>query len=493
MKKLKPFYITTTLPYVNGKPHIGFATEIIRADIIARYKELTGHEVFFNTGTDEHGQKLLDGALAEGLTPQEYVDGFAEDFKKLQDILGLKDGMVFIRTTDAHHEYAAQEFWKRVEANGYIYKKKYQAKYCVGCELVKTDSETDEHGHCPLHPGKELQVVDEENYFFKFSAFQESLLALYKENPNFVIPEFRLREIEKFVAGGLQDFSISRLKSKMSWGIPVPGDDEHVMYVWFDALVNYISTLKWPCDAEINVHTDGCIFKQFWIDGDTVQYAGKDNLRQQSAMWQAMLMAADLPTTDTVVINGFITADKGIKMSKSLGNTINPLDVVNTYGDEALRYFIARHVHPFDDSPVTMERIHDAYTADLVNGIGNLTARVMKMAETHLSEPVALPPIPVVSEEVATALDAFEMHKATDAIWRQIGELDEYIQTSEPFKVVKVDPEAAQKMIVEMVERLAHIGQALVPFLPKTAEIILQAVKENKKPENMFARIERTE
>lgn len=490
MSTLKPFYITTTLPYVNGKPHIGFASEIIRADILARYKELLGHEVFFNTGTDEHGQKLFDGAKAAGMTPQEYVDGFALEFKKLKNILGLKDGLVFIRTTDAHHEHAAQEFWKRVEANGFIYKKNYQARYCVGCELVKTDSEITEEGRCALHPNADLQLVDEENYFFKFSAFQQQLLDLYKGNPAFVVPEFRLREIEKFVAGGLQDFSISRLKKKMPWGVSVPGDEEHVMYVWFDALVNYISTLKWPCDAEINVHTDGCIFEKFWISGDTVQYAGKDNLRQQSAMWQAMLMAAELPATDTVVIGGFITAEGGIKMSKSLGNTINPLEVVDVYGTEAMRYFIARHVHPFDDSSVTMERIHEAYTANLVNGLGNLVARIMKMAEAHLDGPIERPLVTGFDDEYTSAFKEYNVQKACDYVWKKIGELDERIAEEQPFKVIKEDKEKGLAMIQSLVHDLYIIGRMLYPILPEANKTIKKAILENKKPENMFKRIE---
>ncbi|MGB0925428.1 MAG: methionine--tRNA ligase, partial [Minisyncoccia bacterium] len=295
MKKKQ--YITTTLPYVNAKPHVGFAMEIIRADAFARYQKLTGHDVFFNTGTDEHGMKIHQAAEKAGISVMDYVNPLAAEFKGLIELLGLSSDIHFIRTTDKQHVDAAQEFWKRCNDNGFIYKKNYQAKYCVGCELTKTDSDL-ENGECPIHPGRPIELIDEENYFFKFSACEEFLLNFYKEHPTFVIPDFRFNEIKAFVGRGLQDFSISRLKTKMPWGIPVPGDDDHVMYVWFDALVNYISTLGWPNDTKT--------FNDFWKDGLPVQYAGKDNLRQQSAMWQAMLHAAQLPNTKQIVINGFI-------------------------------------------------------------------------------------------------------------------------------------------------------------------------------------------
>ena len=282
------FYITTTLPYVNAEAHLGHAMEFIRADVIARYKKLKGFDVFFNTGTDEHGMKLYEGAKKEGKTEQEYVDFYADKVKDLLRLLGVSDEVHFIRTTDEKHIQAAQAFWKRVSGNGYIYKKNYSAKYCVGCEEEKTDSELVD-GRCPLHPNRELEIIEEENYFFKYSAFGEKLLKLYEENPTLVIPDFRLNEMREFVKRGLQDFSISRLKSKMPWGIEVPSDPEHIMYVWFDALVNYIATLGYP-DLEGN-------FKKYWVEGETVQYCGKDNNRFQSAMWQAMLMAADLPST----------------------------------------------------------------------------------------------------------------------------------------------------------------------------------------------------
>jgi len=240
----KHFYITTTLPYINSAPHIGFAAEIIKADVIARYHKQRGEEVFFNTGTDEHGLKIYQKAQELGVDVQVYCDEYSAKFRPLREKLNLSYNK-FIRTTDEAHQAAAQEFWRRCAASGDIYKKNYEVKYCVGCEMEKTDSDL-ENGRCPLHPAQELELIKEENYFFRFSKYQDKLLALYESRPDFVRPDSRLKEIKKFVSGGLQDFSISRVKEKMPHGVPVPGDDTQVMYVWFDALVNYISTLGWP-------------------------------------------------------------------------------------------------------------------------------------------------------------------------------------------------------------------------------------------------------
>ncbi len=476
----KTFYITTTLPYVNADPHVGFAMEIIRADVIARARKLEGYEVFFNTGTDEHGQKLLTAALAEGKEVQAYVDSYAERFRGLKDLLGISDDVHFIRTTNAHHVAAAQEFWNRCNERGFIYKKTYQTKYCVGCELEKTDSELNEKGECPIHPGKPVELIDEENYFFKFSAFQKPLLDLYENNPKFVLPDFRLHEIKTFVQAGLEDFSISRLKSKMSWGVPVPSDDDHVMYVWFDALVNYISTLGWPEDMES--------FEKFWANGMPTQYCGKDNLRQQSAMWQAMLMAADLPCSNQIIINGFITGDGGIKMSKSIGNVVNPYDVVKEYGTEALRYFVLRELSAFEDSPFTMERFKESYNSGLANGIGNLSSRILTLSEKYLD---ACPEIPEKSDfaEYFKMFETYDLKKVTDYIWNEIGELDKTIQETEPFKVVKVDLEKGKILITDLILRLYQIARMLNPILPETNEKLKKLIRENKKPEEpLFAR-----
>ncbi len=479
---MKTFYITTTLPYVNAEPHVGFAMEIIRADVIARYKKLAGYEIFFNTGTDEHGQKLFDAAGKAGKPVLDYVDGYAARFRELLPKLGISTDIHFIRTTEKHHEKAAQEFWLRVQKNGYIYKKNYKAKYCVGCEETKTESELVE-GKCVIH-GTIPQLVDEENYFFKFSEFGPRLLALYDTQVFRVVPEFRLNEMREFIKGGLQDFSISRLKTKMSWGVPVPNDSDHVMYVWFDALVNYISTLGWPEDVGT--------FEKFWTNGTPTQYCGKDNTRFQSVMWQAMLIAAGLPATHTVVVNGFVTGEGGVKMSKSLGNVINPFDVVAEYdavsggrGDEVLRYFVCREIGSFEDSPFTMDRFKNAYNTALANGLGNLVSRVMKMVTSNnviLSEEEKQMAYYESAQDLP--INNFDIHTQINKVWESIQWIDKEIQRTQPFKKIKIK-ESEGEARVELHTMLFHllgIALQLEPFMPKTAETIKQLIIENKMP-----------
>lgn len=476
----KPFYLTTTLPYVNAEPHVGFAMEIIRADIIARFKKNAGYEVFFNTGTDEHGQKLFEAAEKAGKPVKEYVDGYAERFRELLPKLGISSDIHFIRTTDAHHEKSAQEFWMRVFKNGFIYKKNYKTKYCVGCEENKTESELI-NGRCSIHPNRELEIRDEENYFFKFSEFGDTLLALYDAKKFQVVPEFRLNEMREFIKRGLDDFSISRLKTKMSWGVPVPNDADHVMYVWFDALVNYISTLGWPEDT--------ANFEKFWKNGTPTQYCGKDNTRFQSVMWQAMLLAAELPSTHTVVVNGFVTGEGGVKMSKSLGNVINPFDVVTEYdlvtgghGDEVLRYFVSREIGSFEDSPFTMERFKSTYNTALANGLGNLVSRVMKMATTNLDAPVHVGES-ALSVEYVKALESFDIQSAMNTVWKAITDADQLIQEKAPFKLVKTDKVAAEKIISDLVSRVYVIACMLEPVMPKTSKTIQSLVLEHRMPD----------
>ena len=480
----KPFYLTTTLPYVNADPHLGFALEIVHADIIARYRALLGDEVFFNTGVDEHGVKIYRKAQEEGKEPQAYVDEYAEKFKQLKDRLNLFPELHFIRTTDPHHKAAAQEFWRRCEASGDIEKKHYKTRYCVGCELEKTNSELVD-GTCPIHPNLEVEVREEENYFFKFSKYQKPLLLLYAQNPTLVVPDFRFNEIKKFVEAGLEDFSISRLRSKMPWGVEVPDDPEHVQYVWFDALINYVSTLGWP--------NDGANFEKFWgtiEEPNALQMAGKDQIRQQAAMWQAMLMSAGLPPTKQIIIHGFITVG-GEKMSKSVGNVIDPLAIVEEYGVDALRYYLARHIHPFEDSDFTMEKFKKAYNANLANGIGNLAARTMQLAETYLERPIKEPNVDgELPGEYTRYLDEFNISRYVEIIWEDIQRLDKRMTDTEPFKVVKTNLEKGVSMIEAQVNALYLIAHFLAPIMPRTSEALKEAILANKKPTNLFPRKE---
>ncbi len=476
----KSFYITTTLPYVNAPLHIGHALEFIRSDSLARIKILQGNDVFFNTGTDEHGVKIFNNANNIGLSPQEYVDNGFKVFKDQVSQFGILEDINFIRTTDDNHIKAAQEFWKRVNDNGYIYKKNYKAKYCIGCEEIKTDSEL-VGGECPIHPGSKIELIDEENYFFKLSILQDSLTSFYSSHSDFVIPEFRFNEIKSFVSRGLDDFSISRLKDNMPWGIPVPGDDKHVMYVWFDALVNYISTLGWPNKDEN--------FNKYWIDGTPTQYCGKDNTRFQALIWQAMLIAAGISNSHQIVVNGFITADKGVRMSKSLGNGIDPSDIISQYGTDALRMFLLKEISSFEDSPFTLERFRDSYNANLANGLGNLTSRIMTLSEKYCDAWIGLPD-PKLFNKVCEVVEKFDLQKAITIIWEEIGLLDSEIQISQPFKVVKEDLDAGRDMISGHVGKLYTIAEALSPFMPETSKIIIDLIRDNKKPENpLFVRL----
>jgi methionyl-tRNA synthetase len=473
---------------VNSDPHIGFALEIIQADALARSWRQQGKTVFFNTGTDEHGQKIAQKADEAGQDRQAYVDHYASEFKKLGAALDLSYDR-FIRTTDADHKAAAAEIWRRCAEGGDIYKQSYRGLYCVGCEVFYELDELDENRCCLIH-GKPVEEVEEENYFFALSKYQ-TYLEEYLSREGVIVPEWRRQEALTFVRKGLRDFSISRDRARLDWGIPVPGDDTQVMYVWFDALTSYISTLGWPDAA------DGQ-FQKFWTDGETLQLAGKDQVRFQSIMWQAMLKSAGVAATNCVVYHGFITSG-GQKMSKSLGNVISPYELVARYGTDATRYLLLRHVHPFEDTDVTWERLDEWYTAHLVNGLGNLVARVMKMAETYIYEPIAIPAIDYAQTYPALTHGYLDLTETLNGIWLDnfsqasfagINGLDAYVQEHEPFKLIKENPVAAKKIIIDCVRYLGAIAQRLKPFMPLTADVILSSIATNKKPENLFPRLE---
>lgn len=449
------YYITTTLPYVNAEPHIGFAMEIVQADFIARYRRLLGDEVIFNTGTDEHGVKIFNTARDQGKEPQAYVDEYAAKFDDLKKHLNLTYTN-FTRTSAPEQKEAAQEFWKKCLKKGDIYKKLYKVKYCNGCELEKTDSELVD-GKCPIHPNLIVETREEENYFFKWSNYQKPLLDFYEKNPDFVLPDFRFNEIKEFVSKGLNDFSISRLKTKLPWGVPVPNDPEQVMYVWFDALVNYISAIGWPRDEEK--------FKEWWPG---VQVAGKDNLRQQSAMWQGMLMSAGLPNSKQIIIHGFIT-NNGQKMSKSLGNVIHPFELVEKYGTEGTRFLIAKELNTFEDSDITPERLHESYNAYLANGLGNLVSRVAKLCEKSGFE--AKEKISHFDPEVEKLISEFKFNEALNWIWKIIQRADQRVNETQPWKLEGTE---LKEVLDELVSLILDAAYNLQPFLPETSEKILK-------------------
>lgn len=470
----KSFYITTTLPYVNADPHIGFAMEIIQADIVARAKKIAGYEVFFNTGTDEHGIKIYRKAAEEKVDPKTYVDEYAEKFKNLKSKLNLDSDLHFIRTTDENHIVAAQELWKRCFEKGDIYKKKYKGLYCVGDEAFVKETDL-VNGKCPNHPNMELLEIEEENYFFKLENYKEKIKTYLKIEES-VIPERRRDEALNAIEN-MEDFSISRDKSRFSWGVPVPGDDSQIMYVWFDALTSYISTLNWPSDDE-------GLFKKFWENGETVQFAGKDQVKFQSIIWQAMLMSADLPNTWKIFYHGFINSG-GQKMSKSLGNVIAPEELLEKYGVEATRYLLIRHTNPYEDTDITWEKLDEWYNANLVNGLGNLVSRIMKMVEDNLGDEG------ILSEEdrsyksdgfIEEKLSEFRTDLAISYIWEKIGELDREIQEKKPWE------SKDKEVLKDLVSRLSRIAHMLEPFMPDTSKKIIESTSINKKPENLFLR-----
>ncbi len=494
------FYITTTLPYVNADPHIGFALEIVQADIIARHHVLRGDEVFFNTGTDEHGLKIYQKAVEEKKDPQAYTDEYSAKFRQLKEKLHLYPALHFIRTSDPHHIAAAQEIWRRCRDKGDIYKKEYKGLYCVGDEVFIKEGDL-VNGKCANHPNLDPIEIEEENYFFRLSAYQEKLLE-YLSNENAITPSWRREEAVAFVKSGLEDFSISREKSRLSWGVPVPDDDTQTMYVWFDALTSYISTLGWPQDPESN-------FQKFWVEGETRQFAGKDQIRFQSIMWQAMLMSADLPNTGSINYHGFITSG-GQKMSKSLGNVIDPLRIADEYGIDALRYYLARHIHPFEDSDFTMERFKDRYNADLANGLGNLVSRTLNMIEKFVPDLNRSAPdfsfsrrstSPYEGEvsgtlgEVNSLIESLAFDQALAAIWQQISAADELIEQKKPWEIAKsgspLDKEELERVLNSLYSTLITVNQSLAPFMPETHAKLtkLFSARPLKKPaEPLFAR-----
>jgi len=481
--KGKNFYITTTLPYINSDPHIGFAAEIIKADVIARYEAERGATVFFNTGTDEHGLKIYQKAQELGLDVQAFCDAYSAKFLPLKEKLNLSYNK-FIRTTDPDHKKAAQAFWNKCAASGDIYKKMYKVKYCVGCEMEKTDSDL-VGGRCPLHPNKDLEIIEEENYFFRFSKYQTQLLDLYDSRPDFVLPAGRWKEIRSFVESGLHDFSISRVRTKMPHGVAVPGDENQVMYVWFDALINYISTLGWPDNFDNSGN-----FVQYWPG---LQVCGKDNLRPQAAMWQAMLMSAGLPNSRQVLVFGYLTAN-GQKISKSLGNSVDPYELADKYGSDALRYYLLAEIPPYEDGDYSEVKFRERYNADLANGLGNLVARVSNLLEkndlkTGLKVDLSVADISATVNVFEKKMQGYNFNEALQIIWEKIKASDEILSRTAPWKMTRAADIA--QVLVPLAQTILNLAYLLEPFLPGSAQKIQAqfSAAQVKKSEPLFPRL----
>lgn len=471
--------VSTSIPYVNAKPHIGHALEYVETDAYVRHLRLQGEDVLFITGTDDNALKNVQAAQTAGVPVQTFVDTHAEEFRKLCTDLGI-DEHVFVRTSgNEAHTKTAQAIWEACNKKGDLIKKIYSGYYCVGCEEFKTEKDLID-GECPLHRGKPLELVEEENYFFTLGKYQAQLEKLISDDTIRIVPTSRKNEMLSFIRGGLEDFSVSRSVARAhGWGIPVPGDESQIMYVWFDALINYLTGTGFPDTST-------------WAEAtERTHFVGKDITRFHAIYWPAMLLSSGVELPTTLFSHGFITSG-GQKMSKTIGNVISPDELITKYGTEATRYLLLRHVHPTEDTDVTWDRLDEWYTANLVNGLGNLVSRVMKLAEEHLETPVILSSDDTHSEaQWGNHLLKFEFSAAMDIVFEHIAKGDEYMTASEPYKKIKTEEgkERALSDITKLVHHIAKLATHLKPFMPETAQAMLRTIAENKKPENLFPRL----
>lgn len=477
----KNFYITTAIPYVNGNPHLGHAILHLYADVFARYHRHIGENVLFSSGTDEHGGKIAEAAVAAGKKPKEFTDEVSATFRTGIKKLGITNDK-FIRTTDPAHEQRAQIIWKHLEKD--IYKKSYTASYCVGCEEFKTETVVKEtKGICPLH-NRPYDTLEEENYFFKLSAYADNIKQAIESDAFTVTPKSRKHEILGVIKEGLQDISISRPTEKISWGIPVPGDPSQTMYVWFEALLNYITVLGYP------EHKD---FAEFWPAN--IQVIGKDILRFHAAIWPGILLALGIALPKTLYVHGFVT-NAGQKMSKTLGNVVDPLEIVDVYGLDAFRYYFLRYGPSNDDSDFTWERFETAYNNELANELGNAVNRVVAMVNRYLDGIVGdVPEAGHDNGEYHKAIADCRLDTALSEVWEQVRGLNQYIEEEKPWEIAKSkDIEHLREVLAYSVACILEIADLLLPFLPQTAAKIIDMlhdgiVKEAEAKETLFPKI----
>jgi methionyl-tRNA synthetase len=482
------FYITTPIYYVNSTPHIGHAYTTIAADILVRHHKQRGDDTFFLTGTDEHASKVYRVAESQGLDPKEYVDQIAESWKELPRLVDA-DYDFFIRTTDEGHQRFVQDFIQRIYDNDYIYQDIYAGLYCVGCEAFKTEAELVD-GKCPEH-GIEPEWIEETNYFFRLSAFQQPLLDLYDSRPDFVLPRFRYNEARSFIEGGLQDFSLSR--AGQPWGVPIPWDKSQVVYVWVDALINYLSALTYAREGED-------LRERYWPSARHL--LGKDILRFHCVFWPALLLAAGYDVPKQLFVHGYLQLDDR-KISKSLGNVIDPLDLIDVYGSDAVRFWAVRAVNFGQDGNVTLDSIHERYDRELANDFGNLVSRTTAMIARYRDGQIPAPRggqsalgvgIEAVRNDVPARLDAFDVSGAADIIWELVRALNRHVEATKPWELAKDDSRAADldRVLYDLVDGLRVATIALSAYLPKTAPVVLRALGQ---PEDLAwdrVQVERT-
>jgi methionyl-tRNA synthetase len=459
------YYITTSIPYVNGEPHIGHAMEFVMADVLARAARLQGKPVIFSTGTDEHGGKIAEKAAEQKVTPKAFADKMSEEFRNLAKALNISNNR-FIRTTDAGHEQRAQVIWKSLKAD--IYKGTYVGWYCTGDEAFFTEATVKENkGICPNH-NRPYEQVTEENYFFRLSKYAPQIQKAIEDGSFRIIPATRKHEILQVFKGGLEDISISRPKDKIEWGIPVPGDPSQVMYVWFEALMNYITVLGYP------EHED---FKKFWPAN--VQVIGKDILRFHAAIWPGMLQGLKLSLPKTLYVHGFININ-GQKMSKSLGNYVAPSEIIEKYGSDVLRYFFLRHIPSYEDGDFSWERLEAAYNNELGNELGNAVNRVAAMIKNYQNSVIGeVPPPRHDTAQYFEALEVCRFDRALDEVWELIRGLNQYIDEEKPWGIAKNgDKDYLRELLAGLASDLLQIGNLLEPFMPETAAKIKYTFSE---------------
>ncbi len=477
MSEKKTVFITTAIDYVNSSPHVGHAVEKIQADVMARHYRAKGaDEVFFLSGVDENSLKNVLAAKKAGMGTATFVDKNSDEFANLKELLNLSYDD-FIRTTSRKHFDGCQRLWKSLKSED-LYKKNYKGYYCVGCEEFKTEADLVD-GKCPEH-NITPEVVEEENYFFKLSNYQDKLLKLIESNEIKIIPKFRKNEVVSFISGGLEDFSVSRsCQRAQNWGVPVPGDESQIMYVWVDALANYITGLDY--------NSEGDLYKKYWADGDNITHIiGKGILRFHAVYWPALLLSAGLKLPKQIYAHEYLTI-KGKKMSKSLGNVIYPKEITDKYGRDAARYLLLTSLPYSSDGDITWERMDAKYTADLCNGIGNLTQRTLSMINKYeiQVEKTLMCDRNVLIDKLT---EEFKYETALSEVIKLIREQNVYIDNEKPWELAKSDKRRLSKVLMSVHGALKRIASTIDPYMPDTAEKMKRQLK-TLEPEPLFPRI----
>lgn len=459
------YYVTTSIPYVNGEPHIGHALEFLLADVLARNARAQKTPTIYSTGTDEHGGKIAEKAKELGVEPKAFVDQMSAKFRDLQKDLNISNDR-FIRTTDNGHEQRAQIIWQQLAKD--IYKGAYEGWYCTGDEAFFTEATVKENkGVCPNH-NRPYEKIKEENYFFKLSAYAPKIKEAIEKGSFRIVPATRKHEVMALLKSGIEDISISRPADKIAWGIPVPGDPSQVMYVWFEALMNYLTVLGYP------EHDD---FKKFWPAN--VQVVGKDITRFHAIIWPAMLLGLGLPLAQTLYVHGFITVDDK-KMSKSLGNSILPSQIISKYGTDAFRYFFLRHIPSYEDGDFSWDKLEAAYNNELANELGNAVQRTAAMIQKYQGGLIGdIPPSEHDTAQYEKAIEDCKFDRALDEVWEQVRGLNQYIDEEKPWVLAKDnDAEHLKEVLAYQVSCLLEIADLLEPFMPETAVKIRHVFQE---------------